>query len=178
MTIALASHPTSEGSDGSATPPAEPGTGGDPSAAPSGRLRWLVALAVVIVVAVGALVVLTRHPSSAGAPMPSNAAMEQAFGVRFTRVAVVADGGLVQVNYLCLDPSKASEFQSDTAHPPVLASESRAARTAVVALMKKGHAMTAGQTYYFVYRNSGVVQRDEFASLTYGGRTLAHIPVL
>jgi hypothetical protein len=140
--------------------------------------RLVVAVVVLVLAATAIVVLLTRHPSSAGAPMPTNAAMEQSLGIRVTRVALVGDGGLVQVNYLCLDPAKAAEFQSDTTHPPLLVSEDRGTRTSTVALMKKGHTMTAGQTYYFVYRNGGAVQKDEYASLSYGGMTLTRIPVL
>ena len=145
---------------------------------PSLGRRVVLAVVVLTLAVAGAVALVTRHPSSAGAPMPTNAVMEQQLGIRITRVALVGDGGLVQVNYLCLDPDRATTFQSDTAHPPVLSSEVRDARTETVALMKKGHTMTAGQTYYFVYHNGGVVKSDEFASLSYGGQTLAHVPVL
>ena len=110
--------------------------------------------------------------------MPTNAAMEQTLGIRFTRVAVVGDGGLVEAAYVVLDPEKASRFQADTAHPPTLQSEARNASTKRVSLMRQGHQMRAGQTYYFVYRNGGVVEAGETASLVYGNLSLTHIPVL
>ncbi len=182
MSSTTSTRPAPIGTDGAGRPPGESDDGSTESAGPDRRrvIRRRLAMAAVAVVVLGvaALVLLTRHPSSAGAPMPTSAAMEQSLGIRVTRVAVVGDGGLVQVNYLCLDPTKATEFQSDTSHPPVLTSEDRGTRTATVALMKKGHTMTAGQTYYFVYRNSDAVQPDEFASFAYSGMTLAHIPVL
>ena len=181
MSSTTQTRPSSTASSGAGRPPG----GGDDLTATPGRpgsrllgRRLVVAVVVLALAVTAAVIVLTRHPSSAGAPMPSNPAMEQSLGIRVTRVALVGDGGLVQVNYLCLDPAKAAVFQSDTTHPPLLASEDRGTQTSTVALMKKGHAMTAGQTYYFVYRNSGAVEQDEFASLSYKGMTLAHIPVL
>lgn len=110
--------------------------------------------------------------------MPANPAMEQAIGIRFTRIAVVGDGGLVEVTYQCLDAEKCSRFQSDVAHPPALGSELRHTKTSTVSLMKQGHQMRAGQTYYFIYHNDQAIEPHELASLTYGGWTLAHIPVL
>ena len=46
--------------------------------------------------------------------------MEAATGVRFSRVAVVGDGGLVMVEYVVLDVEKAVAFQADRAHVPTL----------------------------------------------------------
>ncbi len=182
MSSTLTTRASTAPAGGSDLPPG--GAGGTtharpvPGRTPSLGRRIVVAVVVLALAVAGAVALATRHPSSAGAPMPTNAVMESQLGIRITRVALVGDGGLVQVNYLCLDPARATTFQSDTTHPPVLSSEVRDARTNTVALMKKGHTMTAGQTYYFVYRNGGVVQADEFASLSYGGQTLAHIPVL
>ena len=182
MSSTTSTRPALIGTDGAGRPPGENDDGTTEPARPDHRraLRRRLAMAAVAIAVLGVAVavLLTRHPSSDGAPMPTNAAMEQSLGIRVTRVAVVGDGGLVQVNYLCLDPAKASVFQSDTAHPPRLTSETRGTRTSTVALMKKGHTMSAGQTYYFVYRNSDAVHPDEFASLDYSGMTLAHIPVL
>ncbi len=181
MSSTTSTRPAPIGTSGVGRPPGDQDDTTEPAPPDRRRVlrrRLMMGVVAIVVLGVAAVVLLTRHPSSAGAPMPTNAAMEQSLGIRVTRVAVVGDGGLVQVNYLCLDPSKASTFQSDTTHPPVLTSEDRGTRTSTVALMKKGHTMTAGQTYYFVYRNSDAVHDDEFASLSYSGMTLAHIPVL
>ena len=64
-------------------------------------------------------------PGPGQPPVPQSAAMEDALGVRFSRVAVVGDGGLLTVSYVVLDAEKATRFQSDTTHPPVLRSEAR-----------------------------------------------------
>ncbi|HEY8302797.1 MAG TPA: hypothetical protein VIG48_12935 [Jatrophihabitans sp.] len=112
-------------------------------------------------------------------PVPTSSAMEQQLGVRFSRVAVVADGGLVTVFYVVLDSEKASVFESDAAHRPVLVSESRHRSTAHVALMKQGHTLREGQTYYLVYDNSGATLRPgEQVTITWGGLRLRHVPVL
>ena len=111
--------------------------------------------------------------------MPRSADFENLTGVRISRVAVVGDGGLVTVFYVVLDPEKATRFQADRDHPPRLSSEARDGGTQRASIMRAGHAMRAGQTYYLVYENTADALRPgETMSLTYGGTTLRHVPVL
>jgi hypothetical protein len=139
----------------------------------------------VVVLALLALLValifgnLIQSRAQANPTVPQNAAMEKTLGVRFSRVAVVADGGLITVSYVVLDPEKASRFQLDGAHPPVLHSEARALSTNRVSLMKQGHTLRAGQTYYLVYQNTkGALQPNEQVSIDAGALHLRHVPVL
>ncbi len=139
-----------------------------------------VTLALVIVIVAGYLV-LGRLTTSAsgGSEVPRSAAMEKLAGVRFSRVVVVGDGGLVTVFYMVLDPEKATQFQADRDHPPKVSSEDRAGGTQRASIMRAGHQMRAGQTYYLVYENTGgAIRSHEQVSLRYGGVTLAHVPVL
>ncbi|SDP46616.1 hypothetical protein SAMN04515671_4354 [Nakamurella panacisegetis] len=110
---------------------------------------------------------------------PQNVVQEQTYGVRFSRVAVVGDGGLVLLDYVVLDSEKASRFQSDVAHPPTLVSENRDGRTNRVSVMRQGHQLRTGQTYYFVYQNTlGALRSGEEASIVTGDLRLDHVPVL
>ncbi len=140
--------------------------------------RWVVIAVLAILVAlITANVAQSR--AQASPTVPQNAAMEKAMGVRFSRVAVVADGGLITVSYVVLDPEKASRFQLDGAHPPVLRSEARALSTNRVSLMKQGHTLRAGQTYYLVYQNTkGALKPNEKVSIDAGALHLRHVPVL
>ena len=151
------------------------------SAAGAKRRWWQVAIAVVVIALV-ALVV--RNVAFAGEPakvnhtMPQNAAMEDRLGIRFSRVAVVADGGLVNLSYVVLDSEKAARFQADKAHPPVLRSEERPGKADRVSLMKQGHQLRAGQQYYFVYQDpSRLVRSGEKIKIVYGDLVLRHVPV-
>jgi hypothetical protein len=138
----------------------------------------LIGVGLVLAGVVSSAYVLTR-PSSRSTAFPQSAAMENQLGVRFSRVAVVGDGGLVTVTYVVLDSEKASRFQSDVAHPPALLSESRHIGTKRVAVMKQGHALRAGQTYYLVYQNTrGALQPGEHVTVVDGSLKLAHVPVL
>jgi len=141
-------------------------------------LRWAIIalLAILVAFIVGNL---AQSRAQASGSMPQDAAMEKALGVRFSRVAVVADGGLVTVSYVVLDPEKASRFQLDGAHPPVLHSEARGLSTSRVSLMKQGHTLRAGQTYYLVYQNTrGALRPHEQVSIDAGALHLRHVPVL
>jgi hypothetical protein len=119
------------------------------------------------------------EPVTVHTPFPHDVAMEDATGVQFTRVAVVADGGLVMVEYVVQDVEKATAFQVDRAHVPTVSSEARDKATNRVSIMKPGHLIRAGQTYYLVYQNTdGALRSGERATLTYLGQTLSDVPVL
>ena len=114
-----------------------------------------------------------------GAAVPQSTAMEAATGVRFSRVAVVGDGGLVMVEYVVLDVEKATAFQADRPHVPTLTSEAREGGTQRVSIMKPGHLIRAGQTYYFVYQNTASsIRPGEMITLRYLSHELHHIPVV
>lgn len=142
------------------------------------RGQWIVVAVIAILVA---LVVanLASSRTQASTVVPQSAAMETALGVRFSRVAVVGDGGLLTVNYVVLDSQKASRFQDDREHAPVLFSEARDGSTKRVSLMKQGHDLRPGQTYYLVYENTaGALRSGEQVTITVGELELTHVPVL
>ncbi|MGZ4598457.1 MAG: hypothetical protein ACXVYY_13595 [Oryzihumus sp.] len=140
------------------------------------------ALVVAVVLALAAVVagnLLGDRAEASRMRVPQSAAMEQALGVRFSRVAVVGDGGLITLSYVVLDAEKASRFQSDVAHPPTLRSEARQGSTHRVSLMKQGHTLRPGQTYYLVFENTaGALHPGELATIDDGALQLRHVPVL
>ena len=141
-------------------------------------VRWVVIVLVTLLVAAIAGNLVQSRAQATRATTQS-AALEEALGVRFSRVAVVGDGGLITLSYVVLDSAKATEFQSNTAHPPVLHSEARPKSTKRVSLMKQGHNLRAGQTYYLVYENTaGALRPQEEVSIDVGNLHLRHFPVL
>lgn len=144
--------------------------------------KWLQVLLVLLLASglgLGARGIAAAQGSHGGNRFPQSAAMEDKLGVRFSRVAVVGDGGLITVTYVVLDPEKATRFQSDLAHPPLLKSDSRKASTQRVSLMKQGHSLRAGQTYYLVYENTRqALRQGERATIVYGDLQLRRVPVL
>lgn len=118
-------------------------------------------------------------PVTPSTPFPHSAALERATGVQFSRVAVVGDGGLVMVEYVVQDVEKATAFQADRANVPTIASQSREAATNRVSIMKPGHLIRPGQTFYFVYQNTrGALRPGERATITYRDLSLRDVPVL
>lgn len=138
----------------------------------------MLVLLLGAVLAASAVYTISQRSAAADTSIPTSAAMEQALGVRFSRVAVVGDGGLVEVSYVVLDADKATQFQARGNQPPVLRNERTGRSTRQVSLMRLGHALRVGQTYYFLYHNAGTVRSHDRASLTSQGVTLAGIPVL
>lgn len=145
------------------------------------RVPAPVVLAAVVAVLVGYIAVTLLHaaPATVSTRVPQDPGMEQATGVRFSRVAVVGDGGLLTVDYVVLDVEKAAAFQADRAHVPALESEAREAGTRKVSIMKPGHLIRAGQTYYLVYENTaGALRPGETVTIRYRSHVLRHVPVL
>jgi len=141
-------------------------------------LALLVVIAIVSISSTSVAYVVTR-PSSAPSGFPHSVAMEQKLGVRFSRVVVVGDGGLIQLSFVILDPDKATEFEASLKKPPAIMSESRLGRTTRVSVMKQGHNLLPGKTYYLVYENThGAVRPGERVTILSGELALRHVPVL
>jgi hypothetical protein len=142
----------------------------------SGRaLTLLLALALIAVV-------VLRFVGSADAKprydIPHDGALEATLGVRFSQAAVVADGGLVELRYVVLDTQKASAFQNDIKHPPTLRNERNGKTAWRAALMKQGHELRPGQSYYLLYlNNQGAIKRGDKIAIDAGQRHLQHVPV-
>ncbi len=161
----------------------EPPSTPDAPQVPRSRVRTLVvAIVLALALFVGggfAAHALLGHGGDEPAAVPQSGEMESTYGVRFTRLAVVGDGGLLELSYVVIDVEKAQRLQGDRDHPPVLASEAREGGTKRVSLMRTGHAMRAGSSYYFVYQNTaGAIRSGELATISYGGISLPHMPVL
>lgn len=139
------------------------------------------ALIVFLAVALVAAVALRFAGAADAAPkynVPHDAQMEAALGIRFSQAAVVGDGGLVELRYVVLDTQKASAFQNDTAHPPTLKSERNGKIAWRPALMKQGHELRPGASYYLLYlNNGGAIKPGDAIEIDYGQRKLQHVPV-
>jgi hypothetical protein len=111
--------------------------------------------------------------------VPQNATVESNTGVRFAQAAVVGDGGLVELTYTVLDGQKASRFQSDVKHPPVLYNERNRGKAVYrTALMRQGHDLRPGQTYFILYQNNaGAVVKGSTIEIDAGGGKLVSVPV-
>jgi hypothetical protein len=110
--------------------------------------------------------------------VPHDGRLEGALGVRFTQAALVADGGIVEIRYVVLDTQKGSAFQNDVKHPPLLKNEKNGKTAWRAALMKQGHELRPGQTYYILYlNNQNAIHRGDLIQIEAGAYRLAHVPV-
>jgi hypothetical protein len=145
--------------------------------------HWAFRALVALLVAAFALAVVSRASGSAQAgnryDVPHSSAMEAKLGIRVVQAAVVADGGLIELRYTVLDTGKATTFQNDVHHPPVLRDSKRPGQALYrTALMKQGHDLRPGQTYYILYMNNhNAVHSGETLQIDAGGVTLPGVPV-
>ncbi|SBT40050.1 hypothetical protein [Micromonospora auratinigra] len=140
--------------------------------------RLVLPLLVLALVAVSIVRFGGYADARQGYAVPHDGQLEAATGIRFTQAAVVGDGGLVELRYVVLDTQKASAFQNDTKHPPRLRNERSGKLAWRAALMKQGHELRPGQSYYLLYlNNDSAIRRGDKIEITSGQRHLAHVPV-
>jgi hypothetical protein len=143
---------------------------------------WWGRAAVLLCCLAAALVGLSQRadavPPRQHKPVPVNSRFEAATGIRITRIAVVGDGGLVDVRFIVLDPQKAHSFIGDSDHttngrsklpPPTMRNAKRQALLAQVASMHAHTEFRAGQTYFLIYLNpSGKIHVGDTLDITGG----------
>ena len=139
-----------------------------------GSVRRLL-LPLLLILAVGSAVFGTRYAISAQiisnpfskpalavpagpATMPTNAAIESQWGIRFTNVVLLADGGLIEMRYQVLDPAKSTRIHSGNLKDmPAIKVEETGKIVTSNSLMTHFHHgdMSAGRTYSILYGNAG-----------------------
>lgn len=118
------------------------------------------------------------RPVSWERPVVSDAGLVERSGVQIVYVALTGGGGLIDLRYQVIDPSKAVAVHDD-ANPPAIVDE---ATGLVVKELLMGHshtgAFTAGQTYYLVFENPGnLVQRGNTVSVLLGNAQVDHVEI-
>ena len=96
---------------------------------------------------------------SGPAVMPTSAAIESQWGIRFTNVVLLADGGLVEMRYQVLDPSKSARIHSGSLKDlPTIKVEESGKVVGSQSLMfhfHHGDTNALGRTYSILYGNAG-----------------------
>ena len=146
-----------------------------------GRRRVLVAAAAIAVAAATALGVaglVQAAPAHKRPSVPQDSQVEGKSGIRVVRVSLAGDGGLLDVRYIVLDRSLATEWTGDTDRPPVIDNARTHERFDRVAAMREGHDLRPGQTYYLIYLNKdGNVKRGDLIDISIAGTVLSGVPV-
>ena len=167
------------------------------SSRPKGR-RLMVRLAAMAtaVAAVIGLRVVSDHParrvplttpravSSRAAAIAENPKLEADWGVKFTRIVMLADNGLLEVRYQVVNPAKSARLHTggDVQNLPTLVDETRGTRVQPHSLMLHFHhaqTATAGATYSILYGNSAGALHvgDKVTIRMTDGLTLRHVVV-
>ena len=159
------------------------------------KAAWMLGLAagVVVAVAVGAVALDlssrissgraaadagTAVPASWQRPAVSSAGLANVSGVKITQVALTGEGGLIDLRYQVIDPSKATALH-DQKTPPGLVDE----QSGVVAsdlFMQHSHTgqFAFGETYYLVFDNPGnLVRRGTRVTVLLGDAQVEHVLV-
>ena len=145
------------------------------------RLHPAVTATILTVAALGVVHAastskVTTAPVADDAPVPASPTIEARFGVRITRIAVTADGGLIDLRYQIIDGVKAANFGQTRTTAPLLDTHHGVLYTP--AMLPHDHVFEPGRTYYLIYRNAlGVVHRGGLVDVTVGGLRLGNVPV-
>ena len=160
-------------------------------------VRHVFEAVVLVAVAAGAVLglraVTGNHRSAPPAAVkaghelkaPTNPAIEQAWGIRFTTAIVLADNGLIDLRYVVVNPSTAGRIHSGSQNQPQLPTVrnertgSQIKPSAAVLHFHHGSTSADGRTYSIVYGNAGDALRsgDMVTVIMKGGLKLEHLQV-
>jgi hypothetical protein len=160
---------------------------------PTSSRLWLIRLAVPLILlaaVVGWMAYRAAIPPQAAAPdgavtMPANPEIEARLGVRFTQVGITADGGMVDLRYLVLDPDKAmalmsmSMAEADT-NPtaPKMIIEQNGTEIANSEVMSMKQLPEANSVQFILYANPrGLLKPGMLVTIVVGDLRLTHVPV-
>jgi hypothetical protein len=123
-------------------------------------------------------VAVVDPPVALERPVVSDAELQDRVGVRLQTVATTAGGGLIDLRFQVIDPSKAAAVHDD-ATPPTMVDE---ATGLIVNQLLMGHSHTgafaAGQAYYLVFENPGnLVHQGSKVTVLLGDAQLEHVVV-
>lgn len=107
----------------------------------------------------------------------SQAAFEEATGVRLVAIAVTAAGGMIHLRYQVLDPDKALIVHDDE-QPPTIIDEATGRFRNRPQHEHHARELNMGVTYNLLLANSGgLIKRGALVSLVIGDARLEHITV-
>jgi hypothetical protein len=108
--------------------------------------------------------------------MPVSKEIEEKFGVRFTFLAITAEGGMVELRYRVIDEGKAANFGHYTETAPMLVSEDTGEVVDVTIMGLHNHRVEPGRTYYVLYRNTGgALKSGRPVTIAIGNYELEHV---
>jgi hypothetical protein len=138
----------------------------------------VVAVVVVALIAgaiLGSLKLMARQEWVPGT-MPVSDEIEEKFGVRFTFLAVTAEGGMAELRYRVIDEDKAANFGHFTETAPMLIDDETGKIVDVTIMGLHNHRAEPGRMYYILYRNTeGAVKSGHPVTIAIGNYELANV---
>ncbi len=108
--------------------------------------------------------------------MPASPEIEEKFGVRFTFLAVTADGGMVELRYRVIDEGKAANFGHYSETAPMIIAEDTGKVVDVTIMGLHNHRVEPGRMYYVLYRNTeNALEPGRPATIAIGDLKLEHV---
>lgn len=108
--------------------------------------------------------------------MPASPEIEEKFGVRFTFLAVTADGGMVELRYRVVDEGKAANFGHYSETAPMIIAEDTGKVVDVTIMGLHNHRVEPGRMYYVLYRNTeNALATGRPATIAIGDLKLEHV---
>lgn len=106
--------------------------------------------------------------------VPTSPAVESTWGIQVTSVTTTADGGLVDLRFVVLDPGKAAAaMDGRNVAPRLLVGD---ADTVLLPSMTVHRGLTAGHSYFLLYRNTGgLVRPGHEISVLVGKLRIEHV---
>lgn len=146
---------------------------------PKGIMSKHLVLGLGLLVLLGGLFIGWRlygpQPTWEPGTMPESAEIERKFGVRFTFLAVTADGGMVELRYRVIDEGRAANFGHYSETAPMIISEDSGKIADVTIMGLHNHRVEPGRMYYVLYRNTGgAIQSGRPATIAVGDLKLEH----
>jgi len=112
------------------------------------------------------------------APVPASPGIEARYGVRITQVALIADGGLVDLRYSVIDPDKAALMADSLERLPAIIARGGTELTQRGSAHRHGQNLEAGTSYFLLYTNvRNALHPGDRVSVRIGELLLAQVPV-
>lgn len=120
-----------------------------------------------------------KPAATSTAVMPTSAAIESTYGIRFTGVDITAGGGMIQIHYQVLDSDKTDAIHGTELAPYVIDSHGvKYADPGMAGHSHVGKTQTAGSTDYLLLANAkGEVKAGSVVTLKVGDLELRNVPV-
>jgi hypothetical protein len=110
---------------------------------------------------------------------PAAPAIEARFGIRVTQIGLTADGGMLDMRFVALDPALAEQLSHGSKLPMRLVVEDGNRLLNSEAMAPHGGALHAGSTYFTLFRNDGgLLRHGSRVTLLIGDLKLQHLVVL